>query len=106
MIYSRWRPDKGGYDYYRTGERRGMGDDLPHPRFPVTFGGIGVASVDCGRQPEGNMRPAGSGSEARGMLLPVSRSGLSGMPLLDTIGPWLGVAVAFTVGWFLGRRAE
>jgi hypothetical protein len=106
VIYSRWRPDKGGYDYYKSAERRGFGDDLPNPKLGTSFNAIGVASVDCGRKPEGRLVPAGSGTQARGMMMPVSRKGLSGVPVVDTMGPWLLVGIALAVGWVLGRKSR
>lgn len=85
MIYSRWRPDVGGYDYFQSAERRGLGDDLPVPKLN---GGtaIGVASTDIGRPAPGALHPAGSGPVAKGSILPLSRQGLSGMDWMGSGG--------------------
>ena len=100
MMYSRWRPDTGGYDYFQGSERFGLGDDLPVPKLP---GGteIGVASTDIGRRPGAALQPMGSGPTARGSILPLSRQGLSG-GLFDAMRavPWWAIPVvgAVTVG--------
>lgn len=78
MIYSSWRPDKGGYNYFETAERRGYGDDLPVPRLRPRSP-IGVASTSIGRTPKGPLQPAGSGALAKGCILPLDRSNLKGL---------------------------
>jgi hypothetical protein len=85
MIYSRWRPDVGGYDYFQSAERRGLGDDLPVPKLS---GGtaIGVASTDIGRPSPGALHPAGNGPVAKGSILPLSRQGLSGIDWMGSGG--------------------
>lgn len=97
MIYSRWRPDKGGWDYFRNGERRGLGDDLPIPR-PRSSSPIGSASVSIGRSPQGSLRWVGSGEMAQGMVLPASKAGLSGVPWFDHVGTAALVALGFVGG--------
>lgn len=104
MIYSRWRPDTGGYDYFETDERYALADDLPTPGL---FGGsaIGIASVLCGRKIPTNARPAGSGPRARGVIAPVDRTGLSGDGVLSGAPRWLkwtGLAAALGLIWFVG----
>jgi len=90
VIYSRWRPDTGGYDYFQSAERRGLGDDLPVPKL---YGGtaIGVASTDIGRPAPGALRPAGSGPVAKGSILPLSRQGLSSIDWMGSGGVVAGV---------------
>jgi hypothetical protein len=98
MIYSRWRPDTGGYDYYDVAERRGLGDDLPVPRRGFSAHPIGTASVKLGRVPSGKLREVGSGAEARGMVLPTSAAGLASLPLVDRLGPFVIGTLAFFGG--------
>lgn len=98
MIYSRWRPDTGGYDYYEVSERRGFGDDLPVPRRGFSSHPIGTSSVKLGRSPAGQKRHVGFGPLARGMVLPVSTSGLSALPLVDRLGPLVIGVLAFVGG--------
>jgi hypothetical protein len=89
VIYSRWRPDRGGYDYFESPERRGLGDDLPAPRM---LGGtqLGIASTEAGRRPPGGMRHVGAGALPRGSILPLSRAGLSGFGAVSWLGaPWV-----------------
>lgn len=107
MIYSRWRPDIGGYDYFQSSERRGLGDDLPVPKLS---GGtaIGVASTDIGRPSPGALTPMGSGPVARGSILPLSRQGLSGGFGPLSMAPWwvtavLGLALVGGIAWELKR---
>lgn len=98
MIYSRWRPDTGGYDYFETSERYGLSDDLPVPR----LGGgsaIGVPSVDAGRQIPAGARFIGSGKFAKGVIAPVSRAGLSGTGDLASNAAW--VLAALAAAWLL-----
>lgn len=93
MIYSRWRPDKGGYDYFESSERYGLGDDLPVPRLPAGTS-IGVSSVLAGRVPPAGvaLRPLGSGAFARGMVMPTSRAGLQGLGFMGALPVW-GIAL-------------
>ena len=106
MIYSRWRPDKGGYDYFETSERYAISDDLPVPKLP---GGsaIGVSSLDAGRVPPKSARFIGSGKFAKGVIMPITREGLSGLSVAEGIplGALALAAICFMVGYFRGQRA-
>jgi len=77
MIYSSWIPDKGGYAYYETQERLGLSDDLSVPRLRQTSP-IGVASTSIGRPLPPGAKLVGQGPLARGSIVPLDRSGLSG----------------------------
>lgn len=108
MIYSRWKPDTGGFDYFEASERYGMGDDLPVPKLS---GGssIGVTSIGAGRLPKkGELRFIGSGQVARGSIMPTSREGLSGLGFLDTVSSWtallLGVVAGLVGSQLIERR--
>jgi len=111
VIYSRWRPDTGGYDYFEASERRGLGDDLPTPKLPAGTD-IGVASTDIGRPAPGPLRPAGSGPVAKGSILPLSRQGLSGGPFSAlSAAPWWATAAliglsAGVIYWEIRRSAS
>lgn len=78
MIYSKWIPDRGGYEYYEVPERRGMGDDLPIPKLRATSP-LGVASTSIGRTPPLAGKLVGTGPIARGCIMPLDRTGLSGI---------------------------
>ena len=78
MEYSQWLPDRGGYAYYETSERRGLSDDLPTPRLRATSS-IGVASTDIGRALPLGAKLLGYGEVARGSIVPMDRSVLSGI---------------------------
>lgn len=104
MIYSKWRPDTGQYDYYEAPERRGLGDDLPTPRLPLGTS-VGVASNTVGRKVPLAARRAGSGELPRGSIAPTSRAGLAGVTgMLDVMPLWMWVATGITVGWVLARK--
>ncbi len=106
MIFSRWRPDTGGYDYFDSPSTRyGLGDDLPVPRLTNTTE-LGVASTDIGRPIPGDAVLVGSGPIARGMVAPMNTSGLKGLGLdLSSDGVKLGAAilVALGLGFLLGK---
>ena len=106
MIYSRWRAD-GGYDYYQTAERRGLGDDLPVPQLSAV-GAIGVPSTDAGRAMPGGAQFVGTGLIAQGSIAPMDRSGLSLGAVSPTITGIGFLALAALLGWWLrgklGRR--
>lgn len=96
MLYSKWVPDRGGYAYYETAERRGLGDDLPIPRLQEASS-IGVASTEIGRALPLGAKLVGYGPLARGSVAPLDRSGLSGTtPALSFRSPLvlLGLAAA------------
>jgi hypothetical protein len=106
MIYSRWRPDTGGYDYFDSPSTRyGLGDDLPVPSLPNTTE-LGVASTDIGRAIPSDGVLVGSGPIARGMVAPMSTRGLKGLGLdFSSDGVKLGAAilVALGLGFLLGK---
>jgi hypothetical protein len=106
MIFSRWRPDTGGYDYFDSPSTRyGLGDDLPVPRLPATSP-LGVASTDIGRAIPVDGKLIGSGPIARGMVAPMNRSGLKGLGLDTSSASFqLGAAVviAGVIGFLLGK---
>lgn len=107
MIYSRWDPSSGRYDYFETPEALGRNDDLPVPRLPAG-GAIGVASVAAGRPLPGDATPIGSGERALGSIVPTVRGGvLAGLAgAIDPRWLWLGggVVVGLGVGFLLWRR--
>jgi len=104
MMWSRWRPDRGGYDYYESAEGHGLGDDLPVPKLPRgTL--IGVASTEAGRTPISPLRPVGHGPAARGLLLPLDRSALGVLSSMWSTKVVLGVGIVIgAIGTWLWRR--
>jgi hypothetical protein len=110
MIFSRWQPTTGGYDYYDSPSTRfGLGDDLPVPRFQ-TMKALGLnigCSTDIGRPLPADAQKIGSGPLARGMMAAMDRVGASGMGAIDLTSAaaktTLCVVVALGVGFFLGR---
>jgi hypothetical protein len=106
MIFSRWRPDTGGYDYFDSPSTRyGLGDDLPVPNLPKTSP-LGVASTDIGRSVPSDARLVGSGPLARGMVAPMNKSGLKGLGLDFTTSGWKFVGAVLAgvgLGFLLGK---
>ena len=109
MIFSRWRPDRGGYDYFDSPSTRyGLGDDLPVPVLRNTTD-IGVASTDIGRPMPSDAVPVGSGPMAKGMIAPMDTSNLSGLGLDISSTPtrlFLALAAACGLGFFIGQKAK
>lgn len=104
MIYSRWRPDRGGYDYFESSERYGLGDDLPTPR--LRPGKIGVASTSAGRPIPSGARYVGSGALARGVIAPMETAGLSMAGISVQMGGLTLAVGAALVGYWLGKRRK
>ena len=104
MIYSRWRADRGGYDYFRSSETLGMADDLPVPSLSCPSA-IGCPSTEAGRKPPSALVVAGTGALPQGLILPLDRSVLSGVgSLLDAVPAWIWLSVGITLGWYWGHR--
>jgi hypothetical protein len=104
MIFSRWRPDTGGYDYFDSPSTRyGLGDDLPVPKLPKTSP-IGTASTDIGRAIPVDGKLIGSGPIARGMIAPMTREGLSGIDWSSSNVKFAAaVLTALGLGFLLGK---
>lgn len=109
MIFSRWQPTTGGYDYYDSQSTRfGLGDDLPVPRFQ-TMNVLGLkvgCSTDIGRPLPSDATKIGSGPLARGMVSPMDRvGGLGAIDFTSSVAKGvLCVVVALGVGFFIGSK--
>lgn len=99
MVYSRWRPESGRYDYYETTERHPLGEDLPTPMF-VRGTNLGVPSTEIGREPRGALRKVGSGALPRGSIMPIDRRGLGGFTLSWDWRSAMLVALGVAAGWY------
>lgn len=104
MIYSSWVPDRGGYRYYETSERLGLSDDLPTPRLRPDSP-LGVASTSIGRPMPLGGKIIGYGPLAKGSIVPLDRTGLSGIELKSISLPLiaLGVGAAVVSAWAIKR---
>ncbi len=100
MLYSRFDPVGGYYDYFEVGgPLAALNDDLPVPRMPRPVdgkgGAIGLPSVECGRPIPSGAVHAGRGDFAEGHIAPpngVRLSGTSGM------GAWAVDVASFLAG--------
>jgi hypothetical protein len=73
VIYSRWKPDTGGYEYLRASGSLNLNDDLPTPELqPATK--IGVPSIEAGRPVPSGAVVVGEGDVAVGIIAPVDAS--------------------------------
>jgi hypothetical protein len=70
MIYSRWRPDVGGYDYFEDARTLNLNDDLDTPSLPRGTP-LGVPSIECGRPIPADAVHAGEGDVVIGVVSPV-----------------------------------
>ena len=112
VIYSRWDPSSGLYEYFEAPQRPGMNDDLPIPALPRSTE-IGVPSTECGRPMPSGARAAGSGEMPVGLITPPSgvQTLAGGLPGMDGRfnGWWLaatflaGAAVWATMGTRIRR---
>jgi len=104
VIYSRWRPDDGGYDYFSSDERQNINDDLPSPDL-VPASKIGVPSIEAGRPIPPGVVGAGNGDAAVGLVAPVDvsrivrrgRSLAGSDPMRIYSSPWFYVGGAVTI---------
>lgn len=109
LIYSRWRPDVGGFEYFEAPETHNINDDLPTPELLAAK--IGVPSMEAGRPLPSGARRVGTGEEARGLVAPVDEArivrrtrSLSGVEPASTMG-WVVVAGgAALVIWLVVKR--
>lgn len=104
MIYSRWNPSKGGYDYFNAKQEKDipLANDLPVPVLPRGTD-IGVASVEAGRPIPAGAEPAGSGAGAVGLIAPIARTALQGFA--TTIpSTYLYMAVGVFLGWLVFKK--
>jgi len=100
MIYSKWKPSEGGYDYFEAPERDiPLGDDLPVPSMPKGTD-IGVSSTEAGRPMPPGAKFKGSGKDAIGLIAPAKKTALHGVT--DAIpNTYLYMAVGVFLGWLV-----
>jgi len=106
VIYSRWRPETGGYDYFEAGPGIPLGNDLPKPSLGIGSS-IGVASVDIGRKMPLGAKHVGSGPVAKGMVTPVAgTSSLGALALSIGFGEIAMVVGGALLGWWLRGKSK
>lgn len=111
MIYSRYRPDVGGYEYFRAAESYNRNDDLPTPELPPASK-IGVPSIEAGRPIPPNAVKVGEGEVAVGLLAPVDESrvvrrtrSLAGVDMPQGATKWVaGAVIGVAVIWLVARK--
>ena len=114
MIYSRWDPTTGLYDYFESSERVGINDDLPVPKMPSAPSPIGVPSVECGREMPPDAVHIGQGEQARGLIAPPPGVALmestSDDKSRESAAAWFLAGVGATLGfvwmWMMSRRGR
>lgn len=100
MLYSRFDPVDGRYDYFEGGgPLAAINDDLPTPHMPPPVGGkgsqIGLPSVECGREVPSGATHVGRGEWAEGHVTPPSHVRLAGT---ETNRPWQFEVLSFLAG--------
>lgn len=99
MIYSTWKPSKGGYDYFDGKDRDiPIANDLPVPSMPSGTK-VGVASIECGRPKPMGSKYIGSGTIAKGMITP-TRAGKALGVISDYVSPpllWLSAGLGISI---------
>jgi len=108
IIWSRWDPSAGLYDYFETEDRPGINDDLPVPRLPAATE-LGVPSTEAGRALPSGAVHIGSGEFLVGLAAtPAGVDKLSAVPSLSELDGWslvIGAVSGVFVGWVLWRCA-
>jgi hypothetical protein len=98
MIYSKWRPVDGKYDYFKSNDQVGLGDDMPLPPAPITRSPIGVASVSIGRRPKGFSRHVGTGEMALGSVMPTTSMSIGSIDK-STVMTGLALLAGLVIGY-------
>jgi hypothetical protein len=101
MIYSKWRPSDGKYEYFESSEKFGLGDDMPVPSVPFTGSPIGVASVVLGRKPSGRVRRIGEGEAAIGAVMPTVSGGMGIFPDKASVSLGLALLSGIVIGYLM-----
>lgn len=104
MIYSKWLPDRGGYQYFESSERLGLADDLPTPSLRASSV-IGVASTGAGRPLPMGAKPIGFGKLPKGSIVPFDRSGLSGLSASSSTATLVLLGAGAAVAGFFAVKA-
>ena len=108
MIFSVWQPD-GGYEYFDSSQRHGIGDDLPDPILPAATNNIGVPAQDMGRPVPGGAHHVGKGDTPRGVIAPMGRGQVTGLRGFSTPGGYANAILFIVVGailWDVYNKAE
>jgi hypothetical protein len=111
-IYSRWKPDTGGFEYLQAPGSYNLNDDLPAPELrPATK--IGVPSIEAGRPIPPGAQVVGEGAVAVGVIAPVEASrlvrrtrslaGIDGSPSPTTLWIIAGAA-GLALLWYVRKR--
>ena len=101
MIYSKWRPSDGKYEYFEDSSQIGLGDDMPVPSVPMMGSPIGVASVVLGRKPTGGFRRVGEGEAAIGAVMPTVSGSLGIMPDRATVSLGVALLSGIVIGYLM-----
>jgi hypothetical protein len=106
VIYSKWLPATGGYEYFEAkGRDIPLGNDLPRPNLPAGTS-IGVASIESGRDIPSGARKVGAGALARGMVAPTRRSGSLGSLTSAVPAPYAWFAGGLFTAWLIRKYGK
>lgn len=108
MIFSVWQPD-GGYEYFESNQRHGIGDDLPDVQFPDPTSNLGVPAQDVGRPLPADARFVGKGPTPHGVIAPMGRQHVKGLQGTEGSSSYANAIFFIIVGAILldvYRKAE
>lgn len=99
MKYSRWIPDRGGYEVFEDGRRLDLGNDVERPVLRASSP-IGASSVVAGRPLSRGARRVGTSPVPLGMVTVTRPSqALGGVPVTDVMRHLPAIGLGALVGW-------
>lgn len=107
MIYSCFNAPLGMYEYFEDNRQHPTNGDLPVPKLPPQTGRIGVPAMDAGRPLPRDAKRAGTGWEARGMIVnckPMATAGLSGIGQMSAGQVAILAAGSAAGAWYESQR--
>jgi len=103
MIYSCFNEQAGRYDYFEDDRAIPMNGDLPVPSIQkLQAGSVGVPARDAGRPLPNSAKRAGSGWQARGMIVQCKSPSMRGLGELSSDGWYARVAIGMLAGGLVG----
>jgi len=107
MMYSCFNDKLGLYEYFEGPGHHPTNGDLPTPRDGQMAGTVGVPAADAGRRLPSGVRRAGTGWEAKGMVVNCKNRPVQGIGSIDLKGnPLLipYVLVAGGLGYYIQKE--
>jgi hypothetical protein len=106
MIYSCFNDKLGLYEYFETPGHHPTNGDLPAPREGRQAGTVGVPAMEAGRKIPSGARRAGTGWEAKGIIVSCQNKPVQGIGSFDFKGnPFLVpyIVVSGALGYYIQK---